>query len=98
MDFDNKMTGFLFMFHSTGFKIALVQLAVSASKADNLLRAAKLVKEAADKGAKVVTLPECFNSPYGLSKEFCPFLRLQERRALIECEYAVTTRVLFGVR
>ena len=49
------------------FRLALVQLAVTASKADNLSRAAKLIKEAASKGAKVVALPECFNSPYGTS-------------------------------
>ena len=49
------------------FRVALVQLAVTATKADNITRAAKLVKEAAQKGAKVVALPECFNSPYGTS-------------------------------
>ena len=49
------------------FKLALVQLAVSATKADNLVRAAKLVKQAAQQGSKVVALPECFNSPYGTS-------------------------------
>ena len=49
------------------FRLALVQLAVTASKADNLSRATKLIKEAASKGAKVVALPECFNSPYGTS-------------------------------
>jgi len=54
--------------HFQAFKIALVQLAVSASKSDNLKRAVKLVKEASEKGAKVVALPECFNSPYGISK------------------------------
>lgn len=49
------------------FRLALVQLAVSATKADNLARAAKSVREAAVKGAQVVALPECFNSPYGTS-------------------------------
>ncbi|MBN3299520.1 NIT2 amidase, partial [Amia calva] len=49
------------------FRLALVQLHVSAVKTDNLRRARALVKEAAGQGAKVVTLPECFNSPYGTS-------------------------------
>lgn len=49
------------------FRLALVQLAVTASKSDNLARAAKLIKDAATNGAKVVALPECFNSPYGTS-------------------------------
>uniref|UniRef100_A0A671SNI4 omega-amidase n=1 Tax=Sinocyclocheilus anshuiensis TaxID=1608454 RepID=A0A671SNI4_9TELE len=47
------------------FSLAVVQLRVSKIKADNLGRAQKLVKEAAGQGAKVVVLPECFNSPYG---------------------------------
>jgi len=51
---------------TTNFKLALIQLAVSTSKADNLFRAGKLIKEASEKGAKVIALPECFNSPYGL--------------------------------
>ncbi|XP_053382426.1 omega-amidase NIT2-like [Mercenaria mercenaria] len=49
------------------FRLALVQLAVTASKSDNLARAARLIKEAASKGANIVALPECFNSPYGTS-------------------------------
>lgn len=47
------------------FRLAVVQLQVSAVKADNLSRAQRLVKEAAEQGGKVVLLPECFNSPYG---------------------------------
>ncbi|KAI9168293.1 Omega-amidase nit3 [Blastocladiella emersonii ATCC 22665] len=47
------------------FKLALVQLAVTANKAHNLERARAKVLEAAALGAKVVVLPECFNSPYG---------------------------------
>lgn len=49
------------------FRLALVQLAVTASKSDNLARATRLIKEAATKGANIVALPECFNSPYGTS-------------------------------
>ncbi|KAL6458036.1 hypothetical protein MHYP_G00332660 [Metynnis hypsauchen] len=47
------------------FRLGLVQLLVTKAKADNLQRACSLVKEAAGQGAKVVVLPECFNSPYG---------------------------------
>lgn len=54
-----------------GFKLALIQLAVSSNKADNLQRAAQKVKEAADQGAHLVALPECFNSPYGTGMNFC---------------------------
>ncbi|XP_077198187.1 omega-amidase NIT2 [Paroedura picta] len=47
------------------FRIALIQLQVAAAKRDNLDRAAGLVKTATAQGAKLVVLPECFNSPYG---------------------------------
>ncbi|NWZ32907.1 NIT2 amidase, partial [Asarcornis scutulata] len=47
------------------FRLALIQLHVSAVKSDNIQRACGLVREASAKGAKVVALPECFNSPYG---------------------------------
>nr|XP_014351754.1 PREDICTED: omega-amidase NIT2 [Latimeria chalumnae] len=47
------------------FRLALVQLLVSPVKADNLSKARGMVRLAAQQGAKVVALPECFNSPYG---------------------------------
>ncbi|CAO3677423.1 unnamed protein product [Umbelopsis ramanniana] len=47
------------------FKLALVQLAVTADKKHNLKHARAKVLEASDNGANVVVLPECFNSPYG---------------------------------
>ncbi|XP_062306618.1 omega-amidase NIT2 [Osmerus eperlanus] len=47
------------------FRLAVVQLHVTKVKADNLSKARGLIKEAASQGAKVVVLPECFNSPYG---------------------------------
>jgi len=47
------------------FRLALVQLAVGSNKADNLARAVARVGEAARAGAQLVSLPECFNSPYG---------------------------------
>jgi omega-amidase len=47
-------------------KLALVQLACTADKAHNLSHARSKVLEAAQKhNAKIVVLPECFNSPYG---------------------------------
>ncbi|KAJ5781865.1 uncharacterized protein N7518_010348 [Penicillium psychrosexuale] len=46
-------------------KLALVQLASGADKAVNLSHARSKVLEAAKAGAKLIVLPECFNSPYG---------------------------------
>jgi omega-amidase len=46
-------------------KLALVQLASTADKAHNLSHARSKVLEATRAGAKIVVLPECFNSPYG---------------------------------
>ncbi|KAL4892718.1 carbon-nitrogen hydrolase [Aspergillus ambiguus] len=46
-------------------KLALVQLASGADKAVNLSHARTKVLEAAKAGAKLIVLPECFNSPYG---------------------------------
>ncbi|KAI0179324.1 carbon-nitrogen hydrolase [Hypoxylon sp. FL1284] len=46
-------------------KMACVQLASGADKAANLAHAREKVAEAAAGGAKLVVLPECFNSPYG---------------------------------
>jgi len=46
-------------------RLALIQLSVGTNKAENVKRACSMVKEAASKGAKLIALPECFNSPYG---------------------------------
>jgi omega-amidase len=46
-------------------KIACIQLSSGANKTANLFRAADKVREAAKAGAKLIVLPECFNSPYG---------------------------------
>ncbi|KAJ1558531.1 Carbon-nitrogen hydrolase [Nowakowskiella sp. JEL0078] len=47
------------------FVLGLIQLHVTASKEANLASARSKVLEAARRGANVVVLPECFNSPYG---------------------------------
>ena len=47
------------------FRLALIQLHVSSVKSDNLTRACGFIQEAAKQGAKIISLPECFNSPYG---------------------------------
>jgi len=47
------------------FKLALIQLSVGSNKAENLARAVSKISEAVREGADVVSLPECFNSPYG---------------------------------
>ncbi|KAI1459172.1 carbon-nitrogen hydrolase [Annulohypoxylon moriforme] len=46
-------------------KLSLIQLASGPDKAANLSHARDLVLQAARDGAKLVVLPECFNSPYG---------------------------------
>ncbi|KAG9240906.1 nitrilase family protein-like protein [Calycina marina] len=48
-------------------KVALVQLASGTDKAKNLLHTRDRVLEASAEGAKIIVLPECFNSPYGCS-------------------------------
>ncbi|XP_058059114.1 omega-amidase NIT2-like [Anopheles bellator] len=49
-----------------GFRIALLQLKVVASKTQNIENAVSKIRTAvADTGARVVALPECFNSQYG---------------------------------
>ncbi|KAJ5930151.1 hypothetical protein N7466_005644 [Penicillium verhagenii] len=55
------MTAFL----KKPLKLALVQLASGADKAINLSHARSKVLEAAQAGARLIVLPECFNSPYG---------------------------------
>ncbi|XP_068622688.1 omega-amidase NIT2-A [Battus philenor] len=48
-----------------GFKIAIIQLAVGPDKLKNVTHAVKEIHKAKEKGAQLVALPECFNSPYG---------------------------------
>ncbi|KAJ4079890.1 Omega-amidase nit3 [Fusarium oxysporum] len=49
-------------------KIACVQFASGPDKTINLDKARSLVFEAASKGAGIVILPECFNSPYSTTE------------------------------
>ncbi len=47
--------------------LALCQIHVGANKAANLRAARAAVVDASNRGARVVSLPECFNSPYDTS-------------------------------
>ncbi|CAA0829309.1 Omega-amidase-chloroplastic [Striga hermonthica] len=48
----------------TKFKIALCQLMVTADKENNIAHAREVIKDAAEKGAQLILLPEIWNSPY----------------------------------
>ena len=41
-------------------------MAVGENKVENIKKAITLIKKATENGSKVVALPECFNSPYGI--------------------------------
>lgn len=45
-------------------RFAGIQMMSGTDKAENLLHATELVSKAAEAGARLVSLPECFNSPY----------------------------------
>lgn len=47
-------------------KTALIQLFVGANKQENVRRAVESIRVAANNNAKIISLPECFNSPYGV--------------------------------
>ncbi|CAH0479789.1 unnamed protein product [Peronospora belbahrii] len=49
---------------SSKFKLALCQIAVTNDKQKNIATATAAVTEAAKNAAQVVSLPECWNSPY----------------------------------
>jgi omega-amidase len=50
---------------SKGFKFAGIQLSVTADKERNINHAREKIIEASQNGAKVISLPECWNCPYG---------------------------------
>lgn len=54
------------------FRFAGIQLLVGADKEANLRRASAKIAEAVANGAQVVSLPECFNSPYSTAS-FGPY-------------------------
>src|SRR5258708_12910693 len=60
------------------FRVALVQMAMSADPAANLEKAAARVEEAARKGAQVVCLPELFRSHYFCQREDAALFDLAE--------------------
>ncbi len=50
---------------SASLRVGLCQLLVGRNKTQNVEKAATMIREAAQKGAQLVVLPECFNCPYG---------------------------------
>lgn len=52
---------------SKALKVALLQFTVTADKPKNLVRVKTLAQEAVSNGAKLIVLPECFNSPYSVT-------------------------------
>lgn len=52
---------------SKALKVALIQFTVTADKAANLSTVKSKIGEAVANGAKLIVLPECFNSPYAVS-------------------------------
>ncbi|CAF1270028.1 unnamed protein product [Rotaria magnacalcarata] len=47
-------------------KIALIQFLGSTSKQQNITRVCELIRQAASTGARLIVLPEIWNSPYGV--------------------------------
>jgi len=63
---------------ASGFKVGLVQMAMSPEPAQNLERAVARVKEARRAGADVVCLPELFRSQYFCQREDAALFDLAE--------------------
>ena len=64
----------------------------------NLYRAADFIREAASKGAQVIVLPECFNSPYGTSyfPEYCEPIPGESTECLRQVAKETKTYVIGG--
>jgi N-carbamoylputrescine amidase len=60
------------------FQVGLVQMAMSADAAANVERAVKGVRDAAQKGAEVVCLPEMYRTPYFCQREDAALFDLAE--------------------
>lgn len=57
---------------SSGFRVALLQLTITADKSTNVANAVRRLQQAKLNGCTLAILPECFNSPYNtaLFKEY----------------------------
>ena len=64
----------------------------------NLSRAADFIREAASKGAQVIVLPECFNSPYGTSyfPEYCEPIPGESTECLRQVAKETKTYIIGG--
>jgi N-carbamoylputrescine amidase len=60
------------------FRVGLVQMAMSTDPAENVEKAAALVRDAARRGAQVICLPELYRSPYFCQKEDADLFDLAE--------------------
>jgi omega-amidase len=80
------------------FKLALIQMLVTSDKAKNLSTARRLVLSSAKEGAKVIVLPECFNSPYGTQyfAEYAEELSSSETRSALSAMAKETSTYLVG--
>lgn len=62
-----------------------MQLAVGENKTVNISRAVSFIEQAKQRGADIVALPECFNSPYGTGESFVMyFLLITNSRAIFK--------------
>lgn len=51
-----------------GFRVAILQLTVTADKLRNVAIALERIQKAKINGCTLAILPECFNAPYDTSK------------------------------
>jgi omega-amidase len=65
------------------FRFAAIQMQCTADKLANLENAFQLIKQASTKGAHLICLPECFNSPYG-TKYFEQYAEVVEEEVLAQ--------------
>lgn len=63
---------------SPRYKLALLQMRMSADREENFLQAEAMLREAADAGANVACLPELFLSPYFCQEEKHAYFDLAE--------------------
>src|SRR5262245_32308539 len=63
---------------ANSFRVGLVQMAMSREAGENVERAIKGVRDAAQKGAQVVCLPEMYRTPYFCQREDAALFDLAE--------------------